>query len=414
MAENTASAGSGTPRFDTIDVLRGLSILAVILLHTWIRFRGAGFRINQGLSPMLGHVLLHNGGNGVTVFFAVSGFLITLTSLRRFGSLAEMKPRVFYRIRFARIAPLLLLMLAVMSVLHLARVQGYVIDRPHASLPGALASALTFTLNAYEAFHMHGYLPACWTVLWSLSIEEMFYLCFPLLCVLLLRARRGKAVFVVLLVALMIIGCYARTVWAHGDDLAAENSYFGGFGLIASGVLAAFVTQHLAGRRKLPSMAWLVALQVVGALLILLFAIYPPWLWIKPFLHFTGVSGTDDLLLALGTSLVMIGSVLSIQPGSVMGQRSGRLWLAPLRWFGRHSYELYLAHEFVVIAVVNHYLKLQVTHNPGPLLAWTAAIVLLCIPVAWGLARFFSEPLNRALRGARQPAALHVTARRSE
>ena len=396
MAENTASPA--IPRFDTIDVLRGLSILAVILLHTWIRFRGAGFRINQGLPPMLGHLLLHNGGNGVTVFFAVSGFLITYTSLRRFGSLAAMKPRVFYRIRFARIAPLLLLMLAAMSVLHLAHVQGYVIDRPHASLPGALLAALTFTLNAYEAFHMHGYLPACWTVLWSLSIEEMFYLCFPLLCLLLLRVRRGKAVFVILLVALMIFGCYARTAWAHGDDLAAENSYFGGFGLIASGVLAAFVTQHLAGRRKPLSAAVLVTLQAAGALLILLFAVYPPWHWIKPFLHFTGVSGTDDLLLALGTCLVMIGSVLR--------QRTGRLWLAPIRWFGRHSYELYLAHEFVVIAVVNHYLKLQVTHNPGPLLAWTAAIVLLCVPIAWLLARFFSEPLNRALRGARSAATL--------
>ena len=62
-----------------------------------------------------------------------------------------------------------------------------------------------------------------------------------------------------------------------------------------------------------------------------------------------------------------------------------------------------------MIAVVNRYLKLQVTHNPGPLLAWTAAIVLLNIPVAWLLARFFSEPLNRALRGAR-PALSHSNA----
>ena len=63
----------------------------------------------------------------------------------------------------------------------------------------------------------------------------------------------------------------------------------------------------------------------------------------------------------------------------------------------------------MVIAVVNRYLKLQVTHNPGPLLAWTAAIVRLNIPVAWLLARFFSEPLNRALRGAR-PALSHSNA----
>ena len=400
MAETEAPA---TSRFDTIDVLRGLSILGVILLHTSIFFRGNGFRVYAGLSPMFRHLLFGNGGNGVTVFFAVSGFLITLTSLRRFGSLAAMQPRVFYRIRFARIAPLLLLLLAVFSVLHLLHVPNFVIHNPHASLPGALLSALTFTLNAYEAIHMHGYLPACWTVLWSLSIEEMFYLFFPVLSLLFFRVRAGRVAFVALLLGLMAFGCFARTVWSHGDDLLAENSYFGGFGLIASGVLAALITQYVSTRRKALNQALLIALQVAGAALILLFALYPRWAWMKPFLHFTGVSGTDDLLLAVGTCMVMIGSVLR--------NRAGRLWLAPMRWFGRHSYELYLAHEFVVIVVIDHYLKLQVTHPPGPLLAWAAAILVLNVPVAWLLARFVAGPLNRMLRGARPPAPFTSSSR---
>ena len=380
-------------RFDTVDNLRGLSILSVILLHTWLRFSFGGFNVAQGLPIWLARLLFRNGGNGVTLFFAISGFLITLTSIRRFGSLGEMKPYTFYRIRFARIAPMLLLVLALFSVLHLLQVKDFVIDKPHASLPGALLSALTFTLNAYEAFHMHSWLPACWTVLWSLSIEEMFYLCFPVLCVVLLRTRFGKAIFITLLLFLMGLGCFARTGWSHGDGLLGENSYFAGFGLIATGVLAALVSQYLATRRKHVSGALLLGFQAGGAALILLFALYPRWAWTQPFLHFTGVTGTDDLLLALGTCLVMIGSVLR--------NRSGRAWLAPVRWFGRHSYELYLTHEFVVLLVVNHYLKLQVTRNPGPLLAYTVAIMLLTMPIAWTLARFFSEPLNRSLRGTR-------------
>lgn len=244
MAEILASAtlAPATSRFDTIDTLRGVSILSVILLHTWLRFTFGGFPIANGMPVWLGHLLFKNGGNGVTLFFAISGFLITLTSVRRFGSLAEMEPRTFYRIRFA---PLLLLILVVFSVLHLLKVEEFVIHQSHASLPGALLSALTFTLNAYEAFHMHSWLPACWTVLWSLSIEEMFYLCFPILCLGLLRMRRGKEVFLTLLLFLMAFGCFARTGWSHGDGLLAENSYFGGFGLIAAGVLAALVTQHL-------------------------------------------------------------------------------------------------------------------------------------------------------------------------
>ena len=67
-------------RYPTIDLLRGLSILAVILLHSYIRFYLDGFDITAGLSKPLAHFLFFNGGNGVTVFFAISGFLITWTS----------------------------------------------------------------------------------------------------------------------------------------------------------------------------------------------------------------------------------------------------------------------------------------------------------------------------------------------
>ena len=93
------------PRLDGIDTLRGLSILAVVLLHIWIRLAGVGIRMGLAWPPALSHLIWFNGGNGVTVFFAVSGFLITLTSLRRFGSLGGLRPWTFYRIRFARIMP---------------------------------------------------------------------------------------------------------------------------------------------------------------------------------------------------------------------------------------------------------------------------------------------------------------------
>ena len=97
---------AATPRFETVDLLRGLSILTVVLLHCWVRFAVCDVKMGTGLPRWLSHLLLRNGGNGVTVFFAISGFLITLTSVRRFGGLSHMRPRRFYRIRFARIAPL--------------------------------------------------------------------------------------------------------------------------------------------------------------------------------------------------------------------------------------------------------------------------------------------------------------------
>ena len=155
-------------RLDGIDTLRGLSILAVVLLHIWIRLALDDVRMGRSWPPTLSHFVWFNGGNGVTVFFAVSGFLITLTSLRRFGSLAAMRPVTFYRIRFARIMPLLVLLLVVLSAFHLLHVDGFRLNAKHFTLPRALLAALTFHLNWLETAR-DSFLPACWTVLWSLS-----------------------------------------------------------------------------------------------------------------------------------------------------------------------------------------------------------------------------------------------------
>ena len=355
----------------------------------------SGFDARRGLPRWSTHLLFLNGGNGVTVFFAISGFLITLTSLRRFGSLAALRPAVFYRIRFARIFPLLALVVAVLAGLALVGAEGFQFGH-HAMAPlwRAVVSAFTFHLNWLEA--KYGYLPACWDVMWSLSIEEMFYLFFPLACLLLFRLRRGgTALAVTLLLAMVACGPFARTVW-NATDIEKEKSYLAGMASIALGCLTALLVERLRARR-LPA-GLLVGAQVLGAALVLLFFFYPRWAWLKPTLRGLGRSGTDDTVLALGACLVMLGAGLR--------NRAGRAWTAPLRWFGRHSYELYLTHEFLVICVVNHYLKLQVTHGPGPLLVWIGAILMLTIPLAWMTARWFSEPLNRRLRGARAPEGL--------
>jgi peptidoglycan/LPS O-acetylase OafA/YrhL len=168
------SATALVPRLDGVDLIRGLSIIAVVLLHISIFAHRYGIRVGQGLPSWLRYLLFNNGGNGVSAFFVVSGFLITLISIRRFGSLAQMRAGRFYRIRFARIAPPLLLLLAVLSAMHLAGVADFRIKPQVASLPRALFSALTFHLNWLEA--VRGWLPPCWTVLWSLSVEEVFYL----------------------------------------------------------------------------------------------------------------------------------------------------------------------------------------------------------------------------------------------
>jgi peptidoglycan/LPS O-acetylase OafA/YrhL len=104
-------------------------------------------------------------------------------------------------------------------------------------------------------------------------------------------------------------------------------------------------------------------------------------------MRYVGRSGVDGTVLALGACLVMVGSV-------VRGHNGGR-WIAPIRWFGRHSYEVYLTHEFVVVWMTMLYVKVR----RGPMSLWFLAILLLTAPLGWIVARYFSEPMNRRLRG---------------
>jgi peptidoglycan/LPS O-acetylase OafA/YrhL len=383
--------GLPVARFNGVDTLRGLSILAVILLHAYLRMFFAGHSIVPLMPRWLFEVLFTNGNNGVTVFFAVSGFLITFTSLRRFGSLERMRAATFYRIRFARIAPLLLLTLAVLSLLHLMHAEGFRIPSSRGSLPQAVISVLTFHLNWLEA--RRGFLPANWDVLWSLSVEEMFYLFFPLVCLLLLRWRRGTLFFVLLLALFIGMGPFARTVWT-ANEIWQEKSYLGGMDGIALGCLTALLTERLQRDRVQIGTRLLMSIQIIGAVMMALIFAWPHWHWMQS----VGRTGVDGTVLALGTCCVMFGSVLS--------GRRGRPWSKPIRWVGRCSYEIYLTHEFVVVWLTLLYLKLQ----RGPVLVWIGAMVMLSVVVGVWVARWFSEPMNRRLRGDRIPSnqAEHV------
>ena len=385
---NESDRKPAVPRLDGIDILRGLSILAVILLHILIRFAGVHVRLGWDWPKYTRHFVFFNGENGVTTFFAVSGFLITLTSLRRFGSLDAIRPRSFYRIRFARIMPLLLLMLAVLSVLHLLRVEGYIINEKFFTLPRALFAALTFHLNWLEASR-NSYLPACWTVLWSLSIEEMFYLFFPLISLVLFRVgRTGRLAWIALTLTFFALGPFARVVWSK-NDLQAENSYLAGMASIALGCLTAYIVNRVSHRPM--RTAWLRVAEIAGWAGILLIAIWP---WPHSYVMFTlGRSGTDDALLAFSVCLVMAAVTLR--------RKRGSRWSAPLRWFGRHSYELYLSHEFIIIAGVGLYGRyFQREPSRAVIAIFTIAMVVLTAPLGWALAHWFTEPANRWLRGA--------------
>jgi len=393
----TRSITAPVPRLDGVDLIRGLSIVAVVLLHISIFAHRYDISAGQGLPPWLRYLLFSNGGNGVSAFFVVSGFLITLISIRRFGSLAQVRAGSFYRIRFARIAPPLLLLLAVLSAMHLAGVADFRIKPQVTSLPRALLSALTFHLNWLEA--VHGWLPPCWTVLWSLSVEEMFYLAFPLACLLLWRQGPVRIGFFALLLGLIIIAPFARTAPSPHYTEWQGQSYLSNMDGIALGCLCALFTDWCSRDGRLEQTRWPLTAQVVGAILVSIIAVWP---WPNDIAgwHFKkalATSGTDVTVLIVGTALFIWGSVLRASGSAA--------WLEPIRWFGRHSYEVYLSHEFAVIAVFTVFAEIR----RGPIIVWMLAVLALSALLGFLLARFFSEPMNRALRGGARQAGLPPT-----
>src|SRR5450432_885188 len=125
--------------------------------HVNMRLLIAKVPYTAKIPALLVPTLVWNGQFGVQIFFAISGFLITSTALRRWGSVPRVSIRNFYLLRVARIAPLLLMLLGVLSILHLVHLRYFIVSPKTGGLAQALFAALTFHINVLEA--RAGYLP---------------------------------------------------------------------------------------------------------------------------------------------------------------------------------------------------------------------------------------------------------------
>lgn len=372
LAEITTPARTWT-RLDGVDLLRSLAIFFVLMNHVNMRLLGAKVPYTQGLPPQLVSSLVWNGQFGVQIFFAISGFLITSTTLRRWGSISHVNVRDFYRLRFARIAPLLLLLLAVLSSLHLAHVDGFVVSQKTGGIGHALLAALTFRINLLEA--QSGYLPPSWDILWSLSVEEMFYLFFPLAC----RLFRHGRFLLALLCVFIVLGPFARAHAFNHNPVWREYSYLGGIDAIALGCLTALaIAKHRLSRPAL----W--TLGIVGAALL----IFTLGFSIRANGWGLGRNGLNMSILAAGTCMLI----------SVAAQTQCKVprILTPLLKLGQRSYEIYLTHVFIVLALFHLFLA---AGKPMPYVpALFIAAILIAALLGELVARGYSEPMNRWLR----------------
>lgn len=341
--------------------------------HVNMRLLGAKVPYTKGLPFQLVYSLVWNGQFGVQMFFVISGFLIASTTLRRWGSLSSVNVRDFYLLRFARIAPLLLLLLAILSALHFAHLKDFVVSAKTGGLGRALIAALTFHINLLEA--RRGYLPGSWDILWSLSVEEMFYLFFPLVCRLF---GRGK-LLVTLLLTFVVLGPFGRTVLAHGNGVWREYSYLGGMDAIALGCLTALLVSRIRFSRL---RLWM--LGSVGAILLIFSLCFS----IRAYIWGLGRNGLNMTILALGTCML-------VAVAAQTQWKSPRV-LSPLLKLGQRSYEIYLTHIFALVVLFSLFVHAGKPMRGVPVLfiAVTAVAGLLGEAVA----HFFSDPMNRLIR----------------
>jgi peptidoglycan/LPS O-acetylase OafA/YrhL len=260
-------------------------------------------------------------------------------------------------------------------------------------LPRALFAALTFHINWLEA--RTGYLPANWDVLWSLSVEEVFYVFFPLLCTLV----RKQAMLIGLLSCFLIIGPFARVLTQN--ELWSDYGYFSCMDGIAFGCLAAM----FAAKIKLSDKTNL-GLRIGGTLLCLFIAVFR-----GPAARLGLYKvGLDVTTLEIGTALLLIALQQSFEKRSLLAGSSTSKTAkalfrstAFLRWFGRNSYEVYLTHMLVVWPMVILFFHFHQSINMAPI--WFLAATALAGVLGYVVAQFYSEPLNHRLRMKFLPAS---------
>lgn len=359
-----------------IDILRGLAILAVILLHLNIRIPFSDTFLGSIMPKEIYKILFWSGYYGVCTFFVISGFLITNSSLNKWDHLPEVSLPGFYAMRFARIMPLLVALLFVLSLLHFSGITGFVINPSQTTLGKSILAALTFQLNQLEI--KVGYLPGSWDILWSLSIEEVFYFFFPVLCLV----CRKEWQFVALISVFLFISPFARTVWYPGNDLGDRN-HFAYLDAISVGCMAALVSRRIEIPKNL-----LTAMTVIGWSLFVLVIFFRKWVSLMG-LSRTGLNVT---VLAIGTALILI----RMQKRFVSGQQPPSRSLGMLRFMGRNSYEIYLTHMFVVYLLVRAYTALKLS-GEWVWVLYISAVILSGI-LGYLVAHYFSNPVNILLR----------------
>jgi peptidoglycan/LPS O-acetylase OafA/YrhL len=351
---------ASAPHIPSLDGLRAVSFLIVFVAHSGLEW----------IVP---------GGFGVTVFFYLSGFLITTLMRIERQTTGTVNVRHFYLRRALRILPpfyLVLILAGALTTLHV--------------LPGELQSRVMLAQllhysNYWFVWHGSHGAPGGTGVYWSLAVEEHFYLLFPLLYILLSRALSNRAQAKAFWTLCAVIFAW-RCILVFGFGVSSDRTYMASdtrFDSILFGSALALGMNPLLDSQAGSDRLWKYVLLPAGvALLLFTFVYRGPWF--RETFRYT--------LQGIGLTPVFVSAVRF--PG----------WLPfrflnarPVAFVGALSYSLYLVHQVVLYAI-----GFQLEAWPAPLRASLA--LLISFAVALAMYRVVEQPCARLRKRLAQSA----------
>ncbi|HKR70036.1 MAG TPA: acyltransferase family protein [Streptosporangiaceae bacterium] len=365
---------SGQRYMPGLDGLRAIAVLAVIAFHEQFPWAPGGLL-------------------GVGVFFTLSGYLITSILVSQWSAIGTIKLGNFWLHRARRLLPALFVMLAIVTAWVTLADRGR-LD----SLRGEVGAAAGYFSNWYNIVQNQSYFarfapPGPLDHLWSLAVEEQFYLLWPLLLIgglLLLRKWHAATAWLVLPTGLAAAGSAAAMVLLYHPAIDPTRVYEGtdtrAFGLLIGAMLAlAWPSENKReagnGPGKASRLVLRIGLDVLGVAGL---AVIGVMVWkvgqYSPFAYRGGL-----VLLSVATVAVVAATAY---PASVVGTALG--W-RPLRWIGVRSYGIYLWHYPVIVLTTPANTKPSLT-----MVALQVAASILLAALSWKLVE---EPIRHGAIG---------------
>ncbi|MEQ3540656.1 acyltransferase [Pseudonocardia tropica] len=347
-------------RYVHIDALRAVAVMLVVVAHS-------GF----------GHIV--PGGSGVTIFFAISGFIITNLQIRELERTGGFRIGSFYQRRLFKIAPPFVVVVLIPSLIYAMFV------------PLDLRVLLGQTFFFYNWQRVNGageFLPGS-NVVWSLAIEEQFYIVFALLWCSMVAFRWRSAMMWTTTAGAVLLSLGWKFV-LHFQGAEADRIYYGTdtrLDGIAIGVLAALAYGYWSdGGRRADGLRRFVsgAAALPIAAVVYLLTLVVRFDWFRDTIRYP--------MQAVATCLVILFGLLAVD-GRFVGLLRAVSGYRAVQVVGLASYSIYLLHAPVIFVIREWMTGLS-----------TYAVALVAIPagtlsgvVLWRLIELPLDPLRKRI-----------------